>query len=191
MKKQNMNSKNMKQDVKLTKEAIQKISMIPLLEWIRGKRQRLLAWGILYMILLGVLVTQIKLIHLTSESIPYKYCFQLNGVSPEKGDLCVFDYHSKSKNSKFTFVKYLVGVEGDKIKRMGEKIYINEEFVCEVNPASGLTPIEDSVIPPGRVFVVGTHKDSLDSRYEEFGLIKVSDLKGKAFGWVERQFGDK
>lgn len=167
-------------EFEITKEAMQRISMIPLMEWLRGKRLRFWGWGILYAILLAILVTQVKLIQLNSESIPYKYCVQLNHIEPEKGGLCVFDYKT------YTFVKYLVGVEGDQVKRVDDKLYINDEFVCKIPSGNNLTPIEDVVIPKGYVFVKGTHADSLDSRYKEFGLVKATSLKGKAIGWMQR-----
>lgn len=167
-------------EFEITKEAMQRISMIPLMEWLKGKRLRFWGWGILYTILLAILSTQVKLLQLNSESIQYKYCVQLNNIEPEKGELCVFDYR------KYTFVKYLAGVEGDRVKRVEENVYINDELVCKIPSNNNLTPIDDMVIPKGYVFVKGTHADSLDSRYKEFGLVKISSLKGKAVGWMER-----
>ena len=142
--------------------------------------------------MLGILLTQVKLVYLTSESIPYKYCVQFYNLKPEKGDLCVFDYypHGKSKirkDSRFTFIKYIAGIEGDYVKREGNKIYVNEKLIGEAKKDTGLHPIDSKKIPEGYVFVKGTHEDSLDSRYQEFGLIKEDQLKGKAIGWLKRE----
>lgn len=180
------------ESMELTQEEIERIKIIPFLEWMRGRKGRLWKWGTLYVILLVILVTQVKLVYLTSESIPYKYCVQFYNIKPEKGDLCVFDYYPKgktrkeSKESRFTFIKYIAGVEGDYVKREGNKIYVNEKLIGEAKGESELHPIDSKKIPKGYVFVRGTHKDSLDSRYEEFGLIKEENLRGKAIGWIRR-----
>ena len=154
--------------------------------WVKRHKKPLIKWGIIYIGLLVTLVSQVKLIHLTSESIPYRYCLQFHNLAPKKGDLCVFDYCSKSKNVKFTFVKYLVGMEGDLVKRIENRIYVNSKLVGLAKPQRNLTPMDDIVIPKGRVFVAGTHADSLDSRYKEFGFIKESALRGKAVGCIRR-----
>jgi conjugal transfer pilin signal peptidase TrbI len=40
--------------------------------------------------------------------------------------------------------------------------------------------IAPQVIPPGQLYVLGTHRDSYDSRYARVGLIKQNDVIGKA-----------
>lgn len=180
------------ESMELTQEEIERIKIIPFLEWMRGRKGRLWKWGTLYVILLVILVTQVKLVYLTSESIPYKYCVQFYNLKPEKGDLCVFDYYPKGKTRKesnetrFTFIKYIAGVAGDYVKREGNKIYVNGKLIGEAKGESELHPIDSIVIPKGYVFVKGTHKDSLDSRYKEFGLVKEEAIKGKAIGWLKR-----
>lgn len=42
-----------------------------------------------------------------------------------------------------------------------------------------LNPIKPGVIPTGKVFVVGDHERSFDSRYAELGLIPETDLQGR------------
>lgn len=130
------NREDMEGPMELSPEEIERIKMIPFLEWLKGRRGRIWKWGILYTILVGILLTQVKLVYLTSESIPYKYCVQFYNLKPEKGDLCVFDYypHGKSKirkDLKFTFIKYIAGIEGDYVKREGNKIYVNDELIGE------------------------------------------------------------
>jgi signal peptidase I len=43
-----------------------------------------------------------------------------------------------------------------------------------------LTPLSAKVIPEGALFVLGDHPRSFDSRYEEFGLVKMENVWGKA-----------
>lgn len=47
-----------------------------------------------------------------------------------------------------------------------------------------LTPIKAGVIPPGKVFVVGDHERSFDSRYEELGLVPEKALQGSLLALV-------
>jgi type IV secretory pathway protease TraF len=81
-----------------------------------------------------------------------------------------------------TIVKYLVGIEGDRITNEKNNIYVNAYYIGTAQKTGQLTPIKDQIISKGYLFVSGTHRYSFDSRYEEFGLIKVSDLKGRAIG---------
>jgi signal peptidase I len=43
-----------------------------------------------------------------------------------------------------------------------------------------LTPLSAKIIPEGALFVLGDHPHSFDSRYEEFGLVPVDKIWGKA-----------
>jgi signal peptidase I len=43
-----------------------------------------------------------------------------------------------------------------------------------------LTPLSAKIIPEGALFVLGDHPRSFDSRYEEFGLVPVDKIWGKA-----------
>jgi conjugal transfer pilin signal peptidase TrbI len=119
-----------------------------------------------------------KLIFLNSASVPFKVCLQVYNLKPKKGDLCSFDFKGR------TFVKYMVGISGDEIQRVGRVVYVGEARVGEAKETELLSPIEEGKILEGYVFMAGTHPDSLDSRYKEFGLIKESDIRGRAFGLV-------
>jgi hypothetical protein len=57
-----------------------------------------------------------RIIRLTSQSIPYSWCFHLLQVKPKKGDLCVFERDGK------TIVKYLIGLQGSRIKNLKDVI---------------------------------------------------------------------
>lgn len=47
-----------------------------------------------------------------------------------------------------------------------------------------LTPISAASVPEGYVFVAGDNPNSFDSRYEEFGLVPIEKIWGKAvFTW--------
>jgi len=108
-------------------------------------------------------------------------------VSPKRGEanvapvLCVF------KKNDITIVKYIVAEEGDSVKIIRNSVFINGKEICKLKPNANFSPIMDQIIPTGYVFVMGTHPDSFDSRYEWFGLVKRSDIQGKAIGFLKRK----
>jgi conjugal transfer pilin signal peptidase TrbI len=114
----------------------------------------------------------------TSESVPYSLCLQIYNLKPEKDDLCVLKF------GETNFVKYIRGVAGDKVTNINGEIYVDHQKIGEVDKKSNLTPIGSGIIPEGCVFVAGTHPNSFDSRYKEFGLVQVSNIRGKAIGCV-------
>ncbi|MDR1235384.1 MAG: S26 family signal peptidase [Holosporaceae bacterium] len=132
-------------------------------------------------LLLMIVVTRIKIVFLKSESVSFRVCMQVYNLRPEKGDLCAFNFRGRR------FVKYMVGVAGDEIRYVGKVIYVGTTKVGEAKKTDLLTPIPEGRIPESYVFVAGTHPDSLDSRYKEFGLVKETDVRGKVFGLVKHK----
>ena len=41
--------------------------------------------------------------------------------------------------------------------------------------------MDTDVIPEGMVFVAGTHSDSFDSRYKEFGFVPLETVRGQVW----------
>ncbi|MDR2781501.1 MAG: S26 family signal peptidase [Holosporaceae bacterium] len=149
-----------------------------LFNWLSENHPRVLLWGLFICFVCLVVISQMRLIFLNSTSVPFRVCLQIYNLKPKKGGLCAFDFRGR------TFVKYMVGVPGDEIQRVGRVVYVGEARVGEVQKAELLSPMEEGKIPEGYVFVAGTHPDSLDSRYKEFGLISASDIRGRVFGLV-------
>jgi conjugal transfer pilin signal peptidase TrbI len=56
----------------------------------------------------------------------------------------------------------------------------------QTKSGEALTPLKSPIIPKGFVFLKGTHPFSLDSRYEEFGLVSVNDIQGYCWGFGRR-----
>ncbi|MCR5224749.1 MAG: S26 family signal peptidase [Alphaproteobacteria bacterium] len=131
-------------------------------------------WGSILLLLL--LATQINIVFVTSPSIPYRLCLQVYNMKPRVGDICVFNYKGRK------FLKYLVGTAGDSIKNINNNIYVGNSKVGYAETNNVITPINNGIISEGYVFVAGTHEKSFDSRYKEFGLIKVNDIRGRACG---------
>ena len=73
--------------------------------------------------------------------------------------------------------KKVLGVPGDKIVVSQVAVSVGGQNLELVNSEKNLSPIKYSSIPEGFVFVAGTHSESCDSRYEEFGLILISSIE--------------
>lgn len=121
----------------------------------------------------------VRIMFVTSDSIPYRICLQLLQVKPKKGDICVFKFHG------FTFLKYVVGEPGDKIEIIDKEIYVGGQKIGPIQNDPRFTPTKHKVVPKGYRFMAGTHPQSFDCRYHEFGLIPESDIESKAIGLVK------
>lgn len=86
-----------------------------------------------------------------------------------------------------TMIKYLLGVEGDRVERRGDHLVLHtrrgsfDVGRCKTLSRSGvpLQPLPDQVIPAGFVYVWAPHPDALDSRYAASGLVPVSAIRGR------------
>lgn len=114
-----------------------------------------------------------------SDSLPYSL-FWRTKADPEgiRKDVVVSFYHPQFE---VKLAKCVAGLCGDEIKLTEDMIYINDFCIgqCQHISSSGdvLTPIQEQRIPTGFVFVYGQHPMSFDSRYNEFGLVKIDDIE--------------
>jgi len=112
-----------------------------------------------------------------SDSLPYTYFFSRPFREIQRDQYVSFT-HPKSQ---LPLAKRIVGIPGDTISYRNSYIFLNDQNYGEILPksASGLrlTPLSERVVPEGYVFVHAFHRESFDSRYQEFGLIPVTNLK--------------
>lgn len=107
---------------------------------------------------------------------------------PKRSDVLVFIYPLDPSKD---FIKRVVGVEGDTIRIVNKKLYINGSevpdpyavykedslFSPEVQKRDNFGPV---TVPKGSLFVLGDNRDrSLDSRF--WGFVPLEDVRGKAF----------
>ena len=117
-----------------------------------------------------------------SESLPFKVFLVLKKVTPHKGNYAVFTHSWFQKD----LIKQVMGVEGDNVRIAPDKtIWVAGQkigaLMSTTSSGTQLTPLKFSgFIPEGYVFVASPHERSFDSRYEEMGLLKIEDLKGRA-----------
>ncbi|MBU1205395.1 MAG: signal peptidase I [Proteobacteria bacterium] len=107
---------------------------------------------------------------------------------PQRGEVVVFIYPLDPSKD---FIKRVVAVEGDTVKIVNKKLFINGSeaadsyavykedtvFPAEMQKRDNFGPV---TVPPGSLFVMGDNRDrSLDSRF--WGFVPLEDLRGKAF----------
>ncbi|MGL6105162.1 signal peptidase I [Romboutsia sp.] len=101
---------------------------------------------------------------------------------PKEGDIIVFGTHLLQENGhNKDLVKRVIAVEGDHIKIENSKVYVNDKLVKEPYIHDNYTEGNiDMVIPENKVFAMGDNREqSLDSRYEDVGLVDEKDIMGK------------
>jgi signal peptidase I len=135
--------------------------------------------------------------------IPLTKIDLIGAVTPERGDVAVFD----SPRDGARLIKRVVAVGGDLVSLTGGRLSINGQELgagtresfdgteARLNLDKGGGPdIPPMVLPQGMLLVLGDHRgDSLDGRF--FGLIDERELYGRAvavfyrrgegFGWNE------
>ena len=104
---------------------------------------------------------------------------------PQRGDVVVFDSAlvDEDGNEKL-LIKRVIGLPGEEIDIIGEKVYINNMLLDESYTMDGTTygEIKDLVIPAGKYFCMGDNRDvSIDSRDPAVGCVDEAQLVGKVF----------
>lgn len=107
--------------------------------------------------------------------------------TPHQGDIVVI---SHAEQYDHALIKRVIATEGQdlQIDFENQKVYVDGELLEEDYIGNTITKQGDrspeevnGVIPKGKVFVMGDNRTvSLDSRFNEVGLIDVSDIIGKA-----------
>lgn len=106
---------------------------------------------------------------------------------PHQGDIVVISHGEQYDKA---LIKRVIATEGQdlQIDFQNNKVYVDDELLDEDYIGNTITKQGDrspeevnGIIPEGKVFVMGDNRTvSLDSRFNEVGLINVSDIIGKA-----------
>ena len=102
--------------------------------------------------------------------------------SPENGDIIVFKTNLLQSDGTYKdLVKRVIATEGDHLVIKDFKLYVNGNLVDEPYIQNQYTSGDiDIIIPENKIFTMGDNREkSLDSRYDEVGLVDEDDLMGK------------
>ena len=101
---------------------------------------------------------------------------------PKDGDIIVFKTNLLQDDGKpKDLVKRVIATEGQHIKIEDSKVYVDDKLLDELYIHDNYTSGDiDLIVPEGQVFAMGDNREkSLDSRYEEVGLVDEKDIMGK------------
>ena len=144
---------------------------------------------ILLVIIASSSLFSFQIAHNTTESLPQKFFLILEGRMPER-----YHYVAFKKENKFYdkgFIKQVVGMGEDEIeidnknnvwiysahdKKRFSAGYIKKYSLL----GEPLHPLTSLNIPQGHYYVFAPHKDSLDSRYSEIGMMNSGHIIGRA-----------
>ncbi len=105
-----------------------------------------------------------------------KFSYRLS--APRKGDIVMFFYPIDPDKS---FVKRVIGVEGDTVRIVGGRVYVNDLAMDDSFVAPEYRSHEDfgpQAVPRGYYFVMGDHRNnSSDSR--DWGMVPKKYITGK------------
>ena len=108
---------------------------------------------------------------------------KLNPINVSRGAYVIFEHTVLGQKKRL--IKRVIGVAHDEIKVKGNEVWVNEKKIGKLKSFSKtglpLSSIQASVIPEGFIFVAGTHPDSFDSRYENFGLVPICEVLARAY----------
>lgn len=122
-----------------------------------------------------------------SPSVPYRVAVVDYRAAPvSRGDLVVYAFDGPAAANDYpglrrqAFFKRVAGVAGDVVAVHDREVVVGGVSVgaarTHTHDRRPLSPIEPGVIPPGKVYVMGTGAHSFDSRYREAGLVDVASI---------------
>ncbi|RDU22929.1 signal peptidase I [Anaerosacchariphilus polymeriproducens] len=103
--------------------------------------------------------------------------------SPKRFDIIVFPYKYQKKTY---YIKRIIGLPGETVQIVNGSIYINGEVLKEIYGKEVMTSAGQAANPiklsNDEYFVLGDNRNnSSDSRAEDVGMIKRSDIVGRAW----------
>lgn len=111
--------------------------------------------------------------------------------------LDIIAFYPNGKDNKEYYIKRIIGLPGEFVQMTSEGVYINGEIIEEnyrktsENGYLGLAA-DGIELKEDEYFVLGDNRqDSFDSRFEEVGVVELSQIEGKAILriWPLNRFG--
>ena len=155
------------------------------------KRLSLVLIGASLGLTLAIILSQTSLTINQSPSLGYKAFLCFKGLTPKRGDFVSIEGHPTSYFDELHYTKRLVSLPGDQIRISDKQVSIDGSFIgvlrSTTRDGKPLHPLQTTTIPEGYVFVSADNPHSFDSRYEEFGLVKESCIKGTCVGLLKTE----
>ncbi len=136
------------------------------------------------------LTTYTQFLEVASESLEdIHYILVHKSSSIKRGDIVLIQGHIPQYVGEKPFTKRVIGLPGDSIVRDTRELEIKAKnssvsiilsLLDKTKEGQILTPLPLQIVPEGYLFVIGDHLCSFDSRYEEFGLVPMVKVWGKA-----------
>lgn len=152
----------------------------------------LIMWGWSLPIFAWLALTHTELRECHSDSLNgVRYIIFQKTPKLERGDIVEIKGHREDyvgPKTKLPYSKRVLGIPGDKIIQEKEGLRVGGSHLLPLlkkdRYGKPLNPLSHKVIPQGFVFLGGDNPKSFDSRYEEFGLVPLEKIWGKAiFTW--------
>ena len=141
--------------------------------------------------LVWIVASHTKIHFNRTDSAPYRAFICADFVRIGLGDYVSIEGHQADYFSGLHYTKKIAGVSGDAVMLKDMNMYVGRHLIGpllhETTQGLKLSPLSIKKIPAGYVFVVGNHSRSFDSRYQEFGLVKASHIRGRCFGIGKRK----
>lgn len=154
--------------------------------WIKSLVLSVMAFSFIW-----VVASHTKIHFNRTDSAPYRAFICADFLRVSYGDYASVDGHKAEYFPGLHYTKKIAGLPGEVIEIKDGNLYVEKRLIGpllhETKQGLKLTPIAIKDIPAGYVFVIGDHPRSFDSRYQEFGLVKATHIKGRCFGIGKRK----
>lgn len=144
-----------------------------------------IAGGSVAAALVGLSASGFRISENTTESLGGHLYVHREGEPFQRGDLVAFRWRGGATYpAGSVFIKRVMGVPGDEVRREGESFWVAGQYVGRAKPfASSGTPLTAApagVIGQGQFFVATPNPNSLDSRYAIVGNVGQAEIIGRA-----------
>lgn len=150
-------------------------------------RETITKKGLILVLLIGFLIAPLYFVKFSwnrTKSLEGTFFVTFPFLKANVGDYALIEGHETPYFPGKTFIKILKGKEEDVIEEKEKSLFIRGEYIgitfTQTIDGKPLHKIKERLVPHGYVFVAATNPRSFDSRYEEFGLVPVSKIIGKA-----------
>lgn len=145
----------------------------------------------LFFLTAWIIVSQTRLMECLSNSLNnVHYVLFLKSKTIKRGDIVAIQGHREDHVGalkKWPYSKRVLGIPGDYIvyNKGGIAVVPQESYrlplLSKTSKGKPLTPLDTNIIPEGYLFVAGDNPQSFDSRYEQFGLVPLEKIWGRAW----------